>query len=373
MNVTSADRSAAANNGRPDFDTIVRNFAPSWFAAVMGTGVVAVNSANFGQTFPVLKSLGEILHWFNVVLFFVLLVPWLLRWAWYRSQALAALRDPIMSQFYATIAIALLVLGLQFLVYGQSVEVAATFWGIGVVLTILFSFLAPWVLFTSDQVTLDHVSPGMFIPPVGLVVIPLAGNLLIPHAEGVLKEWLLFLNYTSLGAGTFLWLGLLALTVHRFIVGRPLPGAMLPTVWINLGPIGVIVVSLIGLVGASPFVSVKEPFQVAALLLWGFGVWWLIMALLLTLAYKRRGELPFSLTWWAFTFPLGAFTAASYRLSTVFHLDSLWGLGLATYGLLLFLWSAALINSVMGVVSGKLFMPPAQMARSGVSNGPKAG
>jgi tellurite resistance protein TehA-like permease len=97
------------------------------------------------------------------------------------------------------------------------------------------------------------------------------------------------------------------------------------------------------------------------------------MALLLTLAYKRRGELPFSLTWWAFTFPLGAFTAASYRLSTVFHLDSLWGLGLATYGLLLFLWSAALINSVMGVVSGKLFMPPAQMARSGVSNGPKAG
>lgn len=372
MSSRSVDPAPDASGGRPDFDTIVRNFSPSWFAAVMGTGVVAVNCANFGHTFSVLNGLGEIVHWFNVVLFFVLLVPWMLRWVRHRPQALAALRDPIMSQFYATIAIALLVLGVQFQIYGQPVEVAATCWGIGVVLTIVFSFLAPWVLFTSNQVTLDHVTPGIFIPPVGLVVIPLAGNLLIPHADGVLKDWLLFLGYTSLGAGAFLWLGLLSLTVHRFIVGRPLPGAMLPTVWINLGPIGVIVVSLIGLVSASPFVTAKEPFQILALLLWGFGVWWLIMAILLTLAYARRGELPFSLTWWAFTFPLGAFAAASYRLSTVFHLDSIWGLGLAAYGLLIVLWIAALINSVAGAVSGKLFMPPAQAAQGGTSNGRKA-
>jgi C4-dicarboxylate transporter/malic acid transport protein len=272
---------------------------------------------------------------------------------------LAALRNPVMSQFYATIAIALLVLGLQFLVYGAHVGIAATLWGVGVVLTIVFSFLAPWVLFTSDQVSLDHVTPGMFIPPVGLVVIPLAGNLLIPHAEGALLEGLLFLDFASLGAGFFLWLGLLALTVHRFIVGRPLPGAMLPTVWINLGPIGVVVVSLIGLAGVAPFVTVKEPLYVLALLLWGFGVWWLIMAILLTIAYKRRGELPFSLTWWAFTFPLGAFAAASHRLGMLFHLDSVWTLGLAAYALLIFLWCAALINSAIGAARGTLFASPA--------------
>ena len=359
MSDTVTRQNTAPGPARPDFDTVIRYFAPSWFAAVMGTGVVAVNSFNYGQTFPLLKSLGEIVHWGNVILFLILLVPWTLRWFRHRPEALAALKNPIMSQFYATIAIALLVLGLQFLVYGTQVGIAATLWGIGVVLTIVFSFLAPWVLFTSDQVSLDHVTPGMFIPPVGLVVIPLAGNLLVPHAEGALREGLLFLNFASLGAGYFLWLGLLALTVHRFIVGRPLPGTMLPTVWINLGPIGVVVVSLIGLVGVSPFVAVKEPFYVLAFLLWGFGVWWLIMAILLTIAYKRRGELPFSLTWWAFTFPLGAFAAASYRLGTLFHMDSVWGLGLASYGLLIVLWSAALINSAIGAARGTLFASPA--------------
>jgi C4-dicarboxylate transporter/malic acid transport protein len=359
MNRHSTSAVPPATSSLPDFDRIVRNFAPSWFAAVMGTGVVAVNCFNFGQTSPVLKTVGAVVHWFNVALFLLLLVPWVLRWFRHRPAALAALHNPVLSQFYATIAIALLVLGLQFLIYGGHVRLATALWGTGVVLTIVFSFLAPWVLFTSDQVTLEHVNPGMFIPPVGLVVIPLAGNLLVGHAEGALKEGLLFLNFVSLGGGFFLWLGLLALTVHRSVVGRPLPGTMVPTVWINLGPIGVVAVSLIGLADAAPFVSAKEPFYVLAFLLWGFGVWWLIMAVLLTLAYRRRGELPFTLTWWAFTFPLGAFAAASYRLGTLFHLDSVWALGLASFALLIVLWSAALFKSVLGAVRGTLFADPA--------------
>jgi C4-dicarboxylate transporter/malic acid transport protein len=358
MSAELADIVSARSSERPDFATVVRNFAPSWFAAVMGTGVLAVNSYNFGQTYPVLRTIGEAIHWFNVALFLILVVPWTLRWIWHRQEALTALRHPVTSQFYATIAIALLVLGLQFILYGEHLEIAAAIWGVGVGLTILFGFLAPWVLFTSNQVTLDHVHPGMFIPPVGLVVIPLAGNLLAAHAEGALKEGLLVLDFASLGAGFFLWIGLLALTVHAFIIGRPLPGAMLPTVWINLGPIGVSVVSLIGLAAVAPFVTVKEPFYVLALLLWGFGVWWLIMAISMTLHRAILKDLPFSLTWWAFTFPLGAFAAASWRLGELFKLDSVWAIGLFAYGLLIVLWSAAFINTVLGAVSGRLFAPP---------------
>jgi C4-dicarboxylate transporter/malic acid transport protein len=359
MQTSSATTGQAPNAARPDFDTIVRNFAPSWFAAVMGTGVLAVNSFNFGQTYPPLHAVGWVVHWCNVGFFLLLIGPWILRWIWYRPAAVAALRHPVTSQFYATIAIALLVLGLQFVLYGHDLRLAAAIWGAGVLLTILFGFLAPWVLFTSDQVTLEHVHPGMFIPPVGLTVIPLAGNLLAAQATGVAKEGLLVLDFASLGAGFFLWLGLLALTVHAFIIGPPLPGEMVPTVWINLGPIGVSIVSLIGLVAAAPFVTVKEPIDVGALLLWGFGVWWLVMALSMTLHRRVLRDLPFSLTWWAFTFPLGAFAAASYRLGTLFHLHSVWVVGLLAYALLLVLWSAAFVNTVLGVFRGTLFAPPA--------------
>jgi tellurite resistance protein TehA-like permease len=123
---------------------------------------------------------------------------------------------------------------------------------------------------------------------------------------------------------------------------------------------------LIVLAAAAPFVTVKGPFHVLGLLLWGFGVWWLVMAISMTLHRAILKDLPFSLTWWAFTFPLGAFAAASWRLGELFKLGSVWAIGLFAYGLLIVLRSAAFINSVLGAVSGRLFASPPP-ARSNVT------
>ncbi|MFD2181700.1 tellurite-resistance/dicarboxylate transporter [Rhodoplanes azumiensis] len=337
----------------------MRNFAPSWFAAVMGTGVLAINSFNYGQRIPVLQDVGRGLHWFNVVLFLALLIPWTLRWFRYRSEAMAALRHPVMTQFYPTIGIALLVLSLQFVVLWHDTAVAAALWSVGTLLTIVFSIVVPLSTFQNDKVTIEHVTPGMFIPPVGLVLIPLTGSVLANGTDGMLKELILLISYVGLGSGFFLYLAFLALTMSRFVVGSPLPGALLPTVWINLGPIGVVPMSLTLLVDATPFLAVREPFYAMAYLLWGFGAWWLAMSIVLTLAYRRRGDLPFSLAWWAFTFPLGAYAAASNALAKAFHLESVWLIGFAAYLLLVGLWSVTLVNTAKGVLSGKVFAAPA--------------
>lgn len=351
------------------FSQAVRNFAPSWFASVMGTGVLALGSAAFGQRVPGLAALGWVLHYFNVALFFVLLLPWTLRWLRHRAEALATLRHPVHSQFYPTIAIALLVLGAQFLTFGGHVAAAAAFWSAGVVLTIFFSVAVPLVMFEGEQTALEHVTPGMFIPPVGLVVIPVAGSALAAHAQGPWRELVLFVCYTGLGAGFFLWIAVLALTFHRFVLGKPLPGTMAATVWINLGPIGVVVTSLVGLVGVSPFVNDPRPFYALAFLLWGFGAWWLTMAPLLTLRYWRRRELPFALSWWAFTFPLGAYAVSSHRLGTLLQMDSVWAVGFAAYLMLGFLWGVTLFRTLKGVADGSLIAaapaPPSPEARPG--------
>ena len=65
---------------------------------------------------------------------------------------------------------------------------------------------------------------------------------------------------------------------------------------------------------------------IGAAVLWGFGVWWLAAALVLLGAYLRRGRLPYGLGWWAFTFPLGAFTASTLGLGRAWHIDVLEGL-----------------------------------------------
>jgi C4-dicarboxylate transporter/malic acid transport protein len=336
---------------------MIRHFAPAWFASVMGTGVLAVGCANFGRHLSVLPEVGYVLHWFNVALFAVLIVPWSLRWVKYRSLAVTDLRNPVVTQFYPTVGVGLLVLGLQFVVYGAHWEVATVLWGAGVILTLFFCILAPWILFQHESISWDHVTPGMFIPPVALTVIPLAGGAITQHAAGLTQEWLLLLNYASLGAGFFLYVAVLALTYQRFVMGKLLPGQLVPTVWINLGPIGATATSIIAMADASPFVADKGVFYTLAFLLWGFGAWWLAMAAVLTLGRLWRNDLPFSLTWWAFTFPLGAYAGAGARLGDLLHLQSVWLLGLTAFALLWVLWSATLVNTIKGVASGSLFRP----------------
>ena len=53
----------------PAFSEISRTFAPGWFAAVMGTGVLALTTHALAQHWPWLTLVGEILHWFNTALF----------------------------------------------------------------------------------------------------------------------------------------------------------------------------------------------------------------------------------------------------------------------------------------------------------------
>jgi C4-dicarboxylate transporter/malic acid transport protein len=339
------------------FDQVVRNFAPSWFAAVMGTGVLALGAAALGRYLPPLATLAAGLHWFNVALFVVLLVPWTLRWIYARPSAVGALAHPVVSSFVPTVAIALLVLSVQFMQLSRAPQLALPLWLAGVALALGFSFLILFKQFLGEHVQLDHVTPGMFIPPVGLVVIPVAGAPLATLADPAMQGWILLVCYISLGSGALLWLALHAITLFRMMLHKPIPGQLAPTFWINLGPLGVIPISLIALAEASPFVADKAPFHIVALFLWGFGAWWLVMASVLTFSYWRRGQLPFALSWWAFTFPTGAFAIASFRLSHVLPLPGLFGFGVAAYLLLVLFWSATLARSIGGALNGSLFQP----------------
>lgn len=336
---------------------IVKNFAPSWFAAVMGTGVLALGAGFLGHRYAQLETVAVGLHWFNAALFLVLLLPWTLRWIHARPQAAGALVHPVIGNFVPTVAIALLVLSVQFLQLVDMPEIALALWWPGTVLAFGFSFLILFKQFLGEQVMLDHVTPGMFIPPVGLVVIPVAGAPLALAAGGATQGWMLLICYIAMGSGGLLWLALQAITMYRFVLHKPLPGPLVPTIWINLGPVGVMPISLLALAEASPFVVDKLPFQIASLLLWGFGAWWLCMAAMLTFSYWKRDQLPFALSWWAFTFPTGSFAIASFKLSVVLPLPGILGVGVFALCLLAVFWSVTLVRSVRGTLDGSLFQP----------------
>jgi len=314
----------------------IQRFAPSWFASVMGTGILANASYFYSQYLPFLKNIGIGLFYFNVALFFVLLIPWTLRWLLYKKNALEDLEHPILSNFYATIAVAMLVLSSNFIVIDKNMLAGEIFWFIGTALTIFFGLLTPFIMFKGEHVTIEHINPAWFIPPVGLIVIPIPGSLIISQYAGLMREFILFLNYFGWGAGFFLYIALFAICINRFILHRPLPNTLAPTIWINLGPIGAGTIALINLVNNSTFITMKEPFFVFGLIFWGFGIWWVSMALMMTFHYRKKLRLPYALSWWAFTFPLGAYVVASHSVATIFHLAIIDYIGFALYFLLFF-------------------------------------
>ena len=338
-----------------DFAEVSRHFAPGWFAAVMGTGALALTSLHFSQTIPFLSPFAWGLHYFNFAFFVLLALPWLTRWLAHPDAVQQTLRHPVQAHFYPTFSIALLILAAQCNAFSMSVNLALTLWWSGTLLTYGFSFLVLYHVFRGEQVGMDHVTPGMYIPPVGLVVIPMAGAPLLPFQVDAVRELALLFNYLGLGAGIGMYVSFLALNLFRFVLHKPVQGMLTPTLWIQLAPVGVIIVSLLNLVEQTPLIVNRDVFHVLALLLWGFGFWWLVMCLLLTSAVKRGGQLPFALSWWAFTFPLGAFVAAGIRLSVVMQIGLLHAVSLAAYVLLVVFWSITFYKTLRGALSGQLF------------------
>ncbi len=334
---------------------IVKNFTPSWFASVMGTGILAITSMFYSQYLPFLEDVAYFLFYFNVVLFFVLLVPWLLRWIFFKKEAMADLEHPILSNFYATIAVAMLVLASNFIVIGKDMAVGEVFWFAGAFSTIFFGLLTPFIMFRGGHVKLEHINPAWFIPPVGLIVIPIAGSLVISQFSGMAQEFVIFLNYFGWGAGFFIYLSLLAVSMYRFILHHPLPSTLAPTIWINLGPIGAGTIALINLVNNSSFVTIKEPFFVFGLIFWGFGIWWVMMAIIMTLHYVKKLKLPYAMSWWAFTFPLGAYVAASHSVANIFDIELIDYVGFALYLLLLSFWIVTLTKTAVNTYHGTVF------------------
>lgn len=342
----------------PRFAEISRSFAPGWFAAVMGSGVLAMTTASLAVRWPLLALPALLLHWFNSLLFVLLALPWLSQWLRFRSQAMQMLAHPVQGNFYPTFSIALLVLAAQWLVFTDCVAVALVLWWLGALLHLLFSFAVLFLVFRGEQVGMEHVTPASFIPAVGLVVMPLAGGPLLAHMDGLLREWALLLNILGLGAGSMMYLALLGLVFQRKYLHRPAQGLLAPTVWIHLAPLGVIPVSLLNLAEVLAMPAVRELALLVLLVFWGFAMWWLVMAVLLTVAAHAAGQLPFALSWWGFTFPLGALVAASLRVHQSFGWSAVFAIAVAVWLLLVALWATTLLRTLRAVASGAIFLPP---------------
>lgn len=336
----------------------VKTMAPGWFASVMGTSVASLAAWLMfaGTSF---EWLADFLHVIAAALMLILGIAAVLRILLYPKLVFETISHPVEGSFYATFPIALLVMAGQWSMRGIDPMWVGLLWWVGAAGTFAASYLILFRLFTLDKLKLNMVTPAHFIPAVGLVVIPVAGAGLAAQAQGIMREVYFGVNMLGMGAGVFMYLALVAISMARHFLAPAIEGKLTPTLWVHLAPLGVIPLSLLSLLHAAGNEAALTYGMLVAMGFMGASLWWLVLCAAMTIRNAVQGKLPFALSWWAFVFPVGAVTVLSIRLSSLAHLELLPIVARGLMILLIAIWLAAAVGTIKGLVKGTI-LPPKQ-------------
>jgi tellurite resistance protein TehA-like permease len=142
------------------------------------------------------------------------------------------------------------------------------------------------------------------------------------------------------------------------------PAAMVPTLWIVLGPLGQSITAANNL-GAQAQLAVPQPYASAframglvyGLPVWGFALMWAGIAVAVTVR-TARAHLPFTLTWWSFTFPVGTVVTGTSGLAAHTGEAFLQVAATVLFVGLLAGWAVVAVRTGRGVLDGSLLRPP---------------
>lgn len=334
------------------FKTFIREFPASWFAMIMGTGVFATATYLIGGRYhiQIMQDFAYFIVFFNFVMFFVLLVPFLAKLIFFRETVKKDFENPFKANFYVTLGVGMLSLATNFSVVTPIFPVYFVFWYTGTFTIITIETVLLFMAFMSTRIEIKHINPSWFLGTTGLLLIPGSGVWAL-HVE-TLKNLSQFLIDFSFGAGFFLFIGMFSTWIFRLLVHEPLKNEHIPLFWINLGPVGAALTSLMAYYLYLPHLRGVVTFF--ALLFFGTGAWWFLMASIVTIYYIHRLKIPYKTAWWSFTFPIGQFLVGSYLFDEHVECRSINEFLILLYTVLAVIWVANIVLMGRCIMKGNI-------------------
>lgn len=313
----------------------LRHLAPGWYAMVMGlTGL----SLAWHAAVPLLgegAGAGAVVIGALAALVFAVLAGagvWRLRRhpeAWAED-----LRHPVRHVFVAAIPISLILLATAAIAAGLDGPLIEGLWWLGALaqLSVTAWVLSRWWRVGALAGSLwAGLTPALFIPIVGNVLVPMAG---VPLGR---PEW----SAAQFGIGLLFWPVVQVLLLVRVAHQGVWPDRLLPTNFIFIAPPAVVGLSLLR-------------FGVPTLVVWAlwgvalFSLLWMLPLL------RRIAALPFGMPHWGMSFPLAALTALTLRLAPSGPLSTL---GIALLAATSLLIAALVLATLRGLRDGSLLVP----------------
>jgi C4-dicarboxylate transporter/malic acid transport protein len=345
---------------------------PNWFASVMGTGIVAICAATLPFTVPGITAFATAVWVLALLLLIAVLGATAGHWALHADVAKGHLDDPVMSHFYGAPAMGLMTVGAGAPLVGHrligmtaALNLDWVLWSAGTLLGLVTAVLVPIRAFTTHEVREDSAFGGWLMPVVPPMVSAATGAALIPHLpSGQAQQTMLLACYMFFGLTLMCSVIIIALIWNRLLRHGIGAAGAVPTLWIVLGPVGQSITAAHHLGTVTPDVLDRPygtAFHAFALVygipMWGFAMLWLAIAITLTARTARHG-LPFSLTWWSFTFPVGTVVTGTSGLAQLTGNDVLRVAAGVLFVLLLSAWAVVTVRTARGVHAGHLLAKP---------------
>ena len=354
---------------------VIRQFTPNWFAATMGTGVLALALAQLPVQLPGVRIFAEGLWLFNIGLFILFSALYGARWVLFFDEARRIFGHSTVSMFFGTIPMGLATIINGFLVFGvprwgdAMVQVAEVLWWLDVAMALGFGVIIPYLMFTRQDHTIDQMTAVWLLPVVAAEVAAASGGLLAPYlTDTVMQFHVLITSYVLWAFSVPVAFSILTILILRMALHKLPHESMAASSWLALGPIGTGALGLLLLGADAPAIFAANGLAgigeiveglglISGVILWGVGLWWIVMAAMITVRYFRSG-IPFNLGWWGFTFPLGVYSLATLRLGSVLHLTFFNVAGCVLVLALALMWLVVGKRTLVGAYRGELFVSP---------------
>ena len=353
----------------------IRQFTPNWFAATMGTGILALALAQFPLAIPGLRSIAEGLWMFNILLFCTFSALYMARWIMFFDEAKQIFGHSTVSMFFGTIPMGLATIINGLLVFGAPrwgsavIPLAEALWWIDVVMALACGVLIPYMMFTRQEHSIDQMTAVWLLPVVAAEVAAASGGALAPHLLDTGAQFVMLItSYVLWAYSVPVALSILVILLLRMALHKLPHESMAASSWLSLGPIGTGALGMLVIGSDAPAIFSMQGLQgigevaqgiglISGILFWGLGLWWMAMATLITVRYFKTG-VPFNLGWWGFTFPIGVYALTTLKLGAVLHSIFFNIFGGCLVLVLAVLWLIVVSRTIAGAYRGHLFVSP---------------
>jgi tellurite resistance protein TehA-like permease len=156
--------------------------------------------------------------------------------------------------------------------------------------------LVPFLMFTIQNHSIERMTAVWLLPIVAAEVAAVSGALLVPHLSPSEAFLVLILWYALWAFSVPLAMSILVILLLRLVLHKLPDHDMAAAGWLALGPISTGALGLLLLGGDAPAVFAGSGLSgvaevafgvgiIGGTMLWGYGFWWLLLAILKTWLY----------------------------------------------------------------------------------------